>query len=858
MTEPSPPPLPVLEVLPRLRSALAGPGAAVLVAPPGTGKTTGVPPALLDEPWAADGRIVVVQPRRLAARSAARRIAAQLPGDGGVGGTVGYSVRGDREVGPATRIELVTEGLLLRRLQRDPTLASTAAVLLDEFHERSADIDLLLALLLDVRSSLRPDLRLLVMSATLDPGPVAALLGDGDPAPVVTATAPLHPVRTLHRPGSVRDRLEDRVAAVVREALAAGPEADGVLGDLLVFLPGRGEIRRTHAAVGGLGPDVVVHELHGSVPAAEQDAALRPDPRGRRRVVLATSVAETSITVEGVRVVVDAGRRRTVRVDPATALPGLVTVAVSRAGADQRRGRAGRTGPGTCYRLWSADEERHRPAADRPEVLDGDLSALLLQVRAWGATPEELRFLDPPTGPHLDAARGLLADLGATGPDGRLTARGRDLADLGFHPRLGAVVLEATSGPLGPAGAAELAALLEVDLPGEPDLVERWRALRRGDAPREVREAAREWRRRVPDGRDRRRGPARAGRQVDADGAVAGAVVAGYRDRLARRRTGTRTDDRGRPQSVYQLVGGGEVAIRPADHPLARSSWLAVVALDRGADGTVGTTHLAVAVEDELALDALADRADEEREVTWDPGRREVAATARRRVGAIVLDERRWPDPPADEVRRALAAGVRSQGPEAVFDRWHRADELLARLALVRAVDGPVSGAGDGAGEAATGPDLDALLDRVASSGTGSRRQLATVDVASWLSEGLAWDERRALDELAPLHLELPSGRRVRLRYEPHDATGDGPGGGGPPPGPVLATRLQDLLGTDVHPTVGGGRVPVVLELLSPAGRPVQRTSDLPGFWRGSYAAVRSELRGRYPKHAWPERPWEI
>ncbi len=859
MTGRTPPPLPVLEILPQLRAALDERGVAVLVAPPGTGKTTGVPPALLDEPWAADRRLVVVQPRRLAARSAARRIASQLPGAGRVGDTVGYSVRGDRAVGPRTRIELVTEGLLLRRLQADPGVDTIGAVMLDEFHERSVDADLLLALLLDVRSSLRPDLRLVVMSATLDAGPVAELLGDGDgPAPVVTATAPVHPVRTFHRPGSAHDRLEDRVATVVREALAAGPEEDGTLGDVLVFLPGRGEIRRTRSALGGLGPDTVVHELHGSVPPAEQDAALRPDDRGRRRVVLATSVAETSITVEGVRIVVDAGRRRTVRVDPATALPGLVTGPVSSAGADQRRGRAGRTGPGTCYRLWSADEERHRPAADRPEIVDGDLAPLLLQVTAWGATPGELRFLDPPGGPHLAAARELLADLGAVGPEGRLTDRGRALAELGFHPRLGAVVLAALDGPLGPEGAAELAAVLETDLPGEPDLVERVRSARRGDAPREVRDAVREWRRRIPDAA--RSGTAgRDAGSADLDVHVAAAIVAGYRDRLARRRSGARTDDRGRAQAVYQLVGGGEVAVRPAEHPLAKSRWLAVVALDRGPDGSVGSTHLAVAVDDEVALAALADRTSEDRHVEWDGARREVVAGVRRRVGAIVLDERRWSDPPADLVRDALADGVRAQGAVAVFDRWHQADELLARLAVVRAATGSASRVAD--------VDLGPLLDRVAASGPVDRARLAAVDVARWLQEGLTWEERRALDELAPVQLELPSGRRVRLRYEPPDtpasaagAAADAGDGSGPVTtvqGPVLSTRLQDLLGLDVHPTVGGGRVPVVVELLSPAGRAVQRTSDLPGFWRGSYAAVRAEMRGRYPKHAWPECPWE-
>lgn len=853
-------PLPVLEVLPELRDALAGAGAAVLVAPPGTGKTTGVPPALLDEDWTGGGRIVVVQPRRLAARSAAARMAA-VAGER-VGATFGYSVRGDRKVGPATRVEMVTEGLLLRRLQGDPSLDGIAAVVLDEFHERSLDADLLLALLIDVRSSLREDLRILVMSATLAPGPVAELLAVADrAAPVITATAPMHPVVTHHRPGAAHERLEERAAHVIAEALATSD------GDVLVFLPGRGEIRRTAerlAGPGGPGRDVVVHQLHGSVPTAEQDAALRVDPRGRRRVVLATSIAETSITVEGVRIVVDSGRRRTVRVHAATGLPGLVTEPVSMAGADQRRGRAGRTGPGTCYRLWSVEEERHRPPADRPEIADADLSPLLLQVLEWGARLEDLSFLDPPTGPHLEAAWELLADLGAIDDGGRgearLTARGRALADLGFHPRLGAVVLAALP-TLGPDGASDLAAVLELDEPGDLDLVERIRSLRRGDASPPLRDAVRDWRRRMPGQDGSPTGTAVP--TTDLDRAVSAAVVAGYRDRLARRRPGGRTDERGREQAVYQLVAGGEVALHPADHPLARSRWLAVVGLDRGAGGgparpaaggTSGRAHLAVAVDDEVAAAALADLVVDEDEVRWDPGGREVVAVRRRRAGTITLDERPWRDPPARRLLGALTDGVATHGPAAVFDRWSEADELVARLAVVRQASGTGPGgstpdpatsstAGSTGVSAPPDADLDPLIERVAVGGRASRSDLARVDVARWLADGLAWSERQALDELAPLHLELPSGRRVRVRYGPD--------------GPVVSTRLQDLLGTDEHPTVGGGRVPVVVELLSPAGRPLQRTADLPGFWRGSYSGVRSEMRGRYPKHRWPERPWD-
>ncbi len=426
------------------------------------------------------------------------------------------------------------------------------------------------------------------------------------------------------------------------------------------------------------------------------------------------------------------------------------------------------------------------------------------------------------------------------------------------------MVLAALEGDLRADGAAALAAVLEVDLPGEVDLVERFRRLRRGDAPREVRDAAGEWCRRIPDRPPRPTsamptGPDRDARRiVELDEDIARAVVAGYRDRLARRRPAARTDDRGREQAVYQLVGGGEVALRPADHPLSRSRWLAVVGLDRGADGTAGWAQLAVAVDDQVALDAVADLVADRYDATWDPSARQVTATIRRTVGAITLDERPWRDPSPDLVRSALGVGVRTHGPAGVFDRWSQADELLARLAVVRTAThaeaastdttrsaiawsaGTHSVATEGTGQVA---GLDAVLDRVAATGRTTRDQLATIDVARYLTDALEWHERQALDDLAPRQLEMSNGRRLRVAYGPD--------------GPVIATRLQDLLGCDDHPTVGRGRVPVTLELLSPAGRPLQRTADLPGFWRGSYSAVRSDMRGRYPKHRWPERPWE-
>lgn len=830
--------LPVLDVADDLLDALDGVGAAVLVAPPGTGKTTGVPPLLTSRPWTADGRIVVVEPRRLAARTAAARMA-HLAGEP-VGRSVGYSVRGDRRTSADTRIEVVTEGLFLRRLQSDPTLDGVAAVLLDEFHERSIDVDLALALLLDVRASLRPDLRLLVMSATIDPAPIATLLGGRGahavPAPVIEATAPIFPVDTVYRPGSLHEPLEDRVADVVQDALRDRA------GDVLVFLPGRPEIHRVARVLERrrVGNDrVEVAALHGSLSPAEQEHVVRPAEEGRRRVVLSTSLAETSITVPGVRVVIDAGRRRTVRVDPHTGLPALTTGPVSRAGADQRRGRAGRLGPGTAYRLWAESDDRHRPPADVPEVVDGDLAALVLQLRAWGVDdPDELGWLDPPRAEPVARATSLLRDLGALDGDDRLTARGRDMAGIGFHPRLAAVAIEGRA--LGhPDVAAEVIAVLETSRSGDPDAAERVRVLHSDGAEGDVLHALSLWRRSLGTGDG-----SAAGLSPDArDEVVARLLLAGYADRVARRRDGTRTDERGRAQAVFHLRSGGEVALG-ADEHLARSEWLVVADLDAGAPGRPGRLHLAAIVPPAVAADTIAPLVIAEESVDWDGRRNDVAAQRRRRLGAITVATEPLANPPADAVRAALLEGLRSTGL-GLLGRLDRAEDLRRRVAWLRATR-PDDGWPDWS-DAALVADVEQWLAPFL---TRARRaaDLDRVDVRAALLAGLDWQQQRSIDELAPTHWATVSGRRVALRYGEVD---------GAPATVVAALPLRDLIGTDVHPTVGASATPITLELLSPAGRPVQRTNDLPGFWRGSYAAVRSDLRGRYPKHPWPERPWE-
>ncbi|MEK0082201.1 ATP-dependent helicase HrpB [Benzoatithermus flavus] len=801
--------LPVEEAIPRLRAALAAHAAAVLEAPPGAGKTTLVPLRLLDEPWLAGRRILVLEPRRLAARGAAARMAELLGEEPGE--TVGYAMRFERRVGQHTRIEVVTEGLLTRRLQRDPMLEAYGLVVFDEFHERSLDADLGLALCLEVQESLRPDLKLLVMSATLDGAATARLLGD---VPVVRSEGRLFPVRVEHLAGDPGEALELHVARAVQEALAASS------GSILVFLPGAGEIRRAEALLRDRlrDPAIAIHPLYGDLPRAAQDAAIRPAPSGRRKIVLATNIAETSLTIEGVAVVIDAGLERRARFSPRTGMSRLVTVPISRASAEQRKGRAGRLGPGICYRLWPPEEDRgrreHRPA----EIEEADLAPLALELAVWGVRdPAALRLpTRPPVGP-FQQARELLRELEALDASGAVTPHGRAMAELPLHPRLAHMVLRARE--RGMAGTAlAVAALLsgrDSDRDrSDADLVRRVELLGRGAGATREAERIR-----------RQLGRALGGEPGEARAEAVGAVTAlAYPDRLAQARGG--------PGS-FRLANGRGARLDPLD-PLAKEPWLAVAELDDA--GAEARIRLAAPLSLATVEALFGERFTTEEEVRFDP--REAAVTARRvtRLGALVVKEQALTAIDPERVAAALCQGIRAKG--LVVLPWSdAARQLRARVAFLRRR------------EPECWPDLDdpALLagleEWLAPWLAGRRRlvDLADIDLQAILKSRLDHAQWRELERRAPARLPVPSGREIAIDY-----TADPP---------VLAVKLQELFGLAVTPAVDEGRVKLSLQLLSPAQRPVAVTRDLAGFWVTGYPAVRKELRGRYPKHPWPEDP---
>ncbi|HYE51063.1 MAG TPA: ATP-dependent helicase HrpB [Azospirillaceae bacterium] len=820
---PPPPPLPIDAVLPGLLAALDRGPNAVLQAPPGAGKTTRVPLALLDRPWLAGRRIVMLEPRRLAARSAAKRMADTLGEP--VGATVGYRVRLDTKVGPATRIEVVTEGVFLRQLQSDPSLEGVGAVLFDEFHERSLDGDLVLAFCLQAQGLLRDDLRLLAMSATLDGEPVARLMGG---APLVTSTGRSFPVETRFAEPPQGERLEAWTARIVRRALAE--EGGGVL----VFLPGGAEIRRTerHLEEAGLPDGVALAPLYGDLSLEAQDAAIRPALPGRRKVVLATSIAETSLTIEGVRVVVDSGLSRLARFDPRSGMGRLETVRLSRASADQRRGRAGRLEPGVCYRLWSEPADRALTPFTAPEILRADLAPLALELAAWGVQDAaELPWLDPPPDAALAQARTLLTQLEALDGGGRITAHGRRMASLGLHPRLAHMVLKGAELGLG-AEACLLAALLgERDIlrggPGrERDADIRLRleiAAGRGDGGadrgglRQVREAARELRRQL-------RIPADAAVRADAAGLL---LALAYPDRIAQRRPGG--------QGQFKLSNGRGAVLDPAD-PLSTSDYLAVAELDGQARES--RIFLAAPLTQADIEEAYGELVRDEEVVAWDGREGAVLARRRRRLFELALRDEADPKPPADLVRAAMLDGIREMGLACL--PWTK--ELAAwreRVLFMRRAGGDAwPDLADEALLAGLEEWLGPYLD-----GVSRRGHLARVDLHAALTGMLDWHARQELDREAPTHLTVPSGSRIPVDYSGA--------------APVVAVRLQEMFGLAETPRVGGGRVPVVLHLLSPAHRPIQVTRDLASFWANTYREVKKDLAGRYPKHYWPDDPMQ-
>ena len=784
------PDLPVRAVLDDVTTALADHGAAVLVAPPGTGKTTVVPLALSTT---VPGKIVVAEPRRLAARAAAARMAALLGEP--VGATVGYAVRGDRKTSKSTRIEVVTTGLLVRRLQNDPNLPGTDLVLLDECHERHLDADLLLTLLLDARAGLRPDLRLLAASATVATDRIAELLGPG--TPVVRAHVRTYPVTVTYTPPARGERIERCVARAARTALS---ESDG---DVLVFLPGVGEIARTTALLGGLN----VVPLHGRLPAARQDAALRPSDE--RRIVLATAVAESSLTVPGVRAVVDSGLARVPRMDHRRGLGGLVTTRVSASVAEQRAGRAGREAPGRVYRCWPEHEHGTLPDQPEPEIRTADLTRLALELACWG-TPDgsDLDWWDPPPPGALAAGRGVLTALGALDRTGAVTERGRRIAGIGLHPRLARALLDGAEA-MGATAAAEVVALLDDDtLATGTDVSDALRALRR-DGHSRWRQEVRRLAALVP-----------AGPAGPADPAFV--VALAHPERLARRRA---------PGSRVYLMAGGTAA--ELDGP-ADAEWLAVASADRQPGRTEGKIRLAARADQALAERAAPALLSTVDEIGWAAG--DVVARRVTRLGAIVLRERPLADPDRDQLRDALVDGLRKDGL-GLLTWTDAATRLRRRLALLhRALCDPWPAMDDAAlldtAPVWLGPEL-----------TRARRRadLARVNVHDALSRLLPWPAAGRLDELAPDRLAVPSGARIRVDYSADE--------------PVLPVKVQEAFGWTATPTIADGRVPVLLHLLSPAGRPVAITRDLTSFWRDGYQQVRTELRGRYPKHPWPTDP---
>jgi len=816
--------LPIEEAIPALRERLATGRSVLLTAQPGAGKTTRVPIALLDEPWLTEQKLILLEPRRLAARAAATYMAASLGEP--VGRTVGYRIRHESKVSTATRIEVVTEGILTRLLQQDPSLAGYGLVIFDEFHERSLQADLGLAFARESQRLFRDDLRLLVMSATLDCAAVTRLLSD---AATISCEGRLFPVTTRYLDQPIEGPREPAVVRNIRLALASES------GSLLVFLPGMAEIRRVERQLheSRLDPDVIIAPLHGELPQAEQDQAIRPAPTGQRKIVLATSIAETSLTIEGVRVVIDAGLLRVPRFDPRTGLTRLDTIRVTQDAADQRRGRAGRLEPGTCYRLWTIAEHQALLPRRPPEMLEADLAPLALDLAEWGVLDaSELSWLDPPPTGALAQARDLLRQLGALDSQGALTTHGRRLAHVTAHPRLAHMMVAAVPLGIGP-WACDLAALLsERDiLQGGPgwrnaDLRLRVEALHgnkehlagatinRAGCER-VRRASEQWRRQLQLGTS-------SGDGIDHIGIL---LAFAYPDRVAQRLAGN--------EGRYQLANGRGAWFQ-GQQALSQEDYLAVAQLDGTGDWArilaAAPVHLQdlgrYCTEQIRSVDVLE----------WDDRSELVRARRQRRFGQLILEDRAAHEPDQAQVTAALLTGLRRAGLAAL--PWtNELEQWRARIALLHRLD-------------PTWPDLsdEALTNTLEQwlapflAGLMSLAQLRRLNLQPPLDTLLTWQQRQELPRLAPTHITVPSGSHVRLDYEQGES-------------PVLAVRLQEMFGCLETPKIAGGKMPVMVHLLSPAGRPMQVTKDLASFWRSTYQEVKKELRGRYPRHHWPDDP---
>ncbi|MCD7058965.1 ATP-dependent helicase HrpB [Pelagibacterium xiamenense] len=799
--------LPIDAVLAPLGEALEAGTRAVLVAPPGAGKTTRVPLALLDAPWRKGGKIVVLEPRRLAARAAARRMAHTLGEP--VGETVGYRVRLDTKVSAKTAIEVVTEGVFTRMILDDPELTGITAVLFDEFHERSLDADLGLALALDA-TALREDLRLLVMSATIDGARVAELLGD---VPVIESEGRAQAVETIHIPAPPEARLDDSVTAAVARALREES------GSILVFLPGQAEIRRIADRLAAIvPPDTDIAPLYGQLSGAEQDRAIQPAPRGRRKIVLATTIAQTSLTIEGVRIVIDSGLARVPVYEPDTGLTRLETRRVSRAAADQRRGRAGRTEPGICYRLWHEGQTASLQPFDMPEITQADLSNLVLDLAGWGVTdPGALAFLDPLPGPAWTEAVALLKALDALDATGRITPHGALLERLPLHPRLGHMIASAAGE--GEAGEAALVAaiLAEPGLGGHStNLAHRYEDLRQERSRRanDARALAVRWAQLA--GGDARTGPsADIGRHL----------ARAYPDRVAQA-----AGEPGR----FRLANGRGARLDPSD-PLARAPYLVVADLSGAAASA--TIRCAAAIERSDIEAVFADRIDTAIALAFDRPARAVRARKVTRLGALKLDDAPSAIPDLDAAAPLLAQGIASTGIGAL--PWNRDQKALRSRAtfLHDAVGDPWPDLSD---KALAQDGAPWLVPHI--SGLTRLSEITAEHLSAALYDLLPWELRNRIDAMLPSHFDAPSGSRLPIDYEAEN-------------GPVLAIRVQELFGLDRHPAVADGKVKLLLSLLSPAHRPIQTTRDLPGFWRGSWADVAKDLKGRYPKHYWPDDP---